>query len=89
MRKIFVITESRAEYELLSTLMKAMNKENEPCLQIVATNMHLSPEFGLTYMKIEKDGFNINKKVEMLLFSDTSNGTTKSVGLVLPMFLKV
>ena len=36
-------------------------------LQIVATNMHLSPEFGMTYKEIEADGFYIDKKVEMLL----------------------
>ncbi len=81
MRKICVITGSRAEYGLLSGLMKAINEDKELRLQIVATNMHLSPEFGLTYKEIEKDGFNIDKKVEMLLSSDTSNGTTKSVGL--------
>jgi len=50
-------------------------------LQIIATNMHLSPEFGLTYREIEADGFRIDKKVEMLLSSDTRNATTKSLGL--------
>jgi UDP-N-acetylglucosamine 2-epimerase (non-hydrolysing)/GDP/UDP-N,N'-diacetylbacillosamine 2-epimerase (hydrolysing) len=43
--------------------------------------MHLSPEFGLTYKEIEADGFKIDKKVEMLLSSDTANATAKSVGL--------
>lgn len=43
--------------------------------------MHLSPEFGLTYKQIEADGFSINKKVEMLLSSDTSVGISKSIGL--------
>jgi GDP/UDP-N,N'-diacetylbacillosamine 2-epimerase (hydrolysing) len=43
--------------------------------------MHLSPEFGLTYRQIEQDGFTINKKVEMLLSSDTSVGISKSMGL--------
>jgi UDP-hydrolysing UDP-N-acetyl-D-glucosamine 2-epimerase len=81
MRKICVITGSRAEYGLLSGLMAAIKADKELCLQIIATNMHLSPEFGLTYKEIEQDGFVIDKKVEMLLSSDTSNGTTKSVGL--------
>ena len=36
--------------------------------------MHLSPEFGPTYREIEKDGFHINQKVEMLVSSDTPNG---------------
>ncbi len=81
MRKICVITGSRAEYGLLSGLMKAIHDDEELQLQVIATNMHLSPEFGLTYREIEKDGFTIDKKVEMLLSSDTPNATAKSVGL--------
>jgi GDP/UDP-N,N'-diacetylbacillosamine 2-epimerase (hydrolysing) len=50
-------------------------------LQIVATGMHLSSEFGLTYKEIEKDGFKINRKVEMLLSSDTPSAISKSTGL--------
>ena len=42
--------------------------------------MHLSPEFGLTYKEIEKE-FKIDKKIEMLLSSDTSVGISKSMGL--------
>lgn len=81
MRKICVITGSRAEYGLLSGLMRAIHEDEELQLQVIATNMHLSPEFGLTYREIEKDGFTIDKKVEMLLSSDTPNATAKSVGL--------
>lgn len=81
MRKICVITGSRAEYGLLSGLMHAIQDDADLQLQVIATNMHLSPEFGLTYKEIENDGFTIDKKVEMLLSSDTANATTKSVGL--------
>lgn len=80
-RKICFITGSRAEYGLLSSLMSAILADTELQLQVIATNMHLSPEFGLTYKEIEQDGFCIDKKVEMLLSSDTSNATAKSVGL--------
>lgn len=80
-RKICVITGSRAEYGLLSGLMQAIKVDATLELQVIATNMHLSPEFGLTYREIEKDGFHIDKKVEMLLSSDTANATVKSVGL--------
>lgn len=81
MRKICVVTGSRAEYGLLSGLMRAIKADPELELQVIATNMHLSPEFGLTYRNIEEDGFFINKKVEMLLSSDTASATAKSVGL--------
>lgn len=81
MRKICVVTGSRAEYGLLSGLMHAIQDDSELELQVIATNMHLSPEFGLTYRDIEADGFHIDKKVLMLLSSDTANATAKSVGL--------
>lgn len=60
MRKICVITGSRAEYGLLSGLMKQIDESEDLKLQVIATNMHLSPEFGLTYKEIEKDGFVID-----------------------------
>ena len=81
MRKICVVTGSRAEYGLLSSLMAAIQADSDMQLQVIATNMHLSSEFGLTYKEIEADGFHIDKKVQMLLSSDTANATTKSVGL--------
>ena len=80
-RKICIITGTRSEYGLLSRLMRLILDDKELTLQIIATNMHLSPEFGLTYREIENDGFSIDKKVEMLLSSDTATATTKSVGL--------
>ena len=81
MRKICVITGTRAEYGLLSHLMKMIQEDPDLDLQIIATNMHLSPEFGLTFREIENDGFIINKKVEMLLSADTSSSIAKSLGL--------
>lgn len=81
MRKICAFTGTRAEYGIMSRLLRMIKDDPDLKLQIVATNMHLSPEFGLTYKEIEADGFVIDKKVEMLLSSDTSNGTLKSMGL--------
>ncbi len=80
-RKICVVTGTRAEYGLLYWLMKEIQNDPDLELQIVATGMHLSPEFGLTYKQIEQDGFHINEKVEMLLSSDTPVGIAKSIGL--------
>ena len=80
-RKICIVTGTRAEYGLLHPLMKELQQDGELELQIVVTGMHLSPEFGLTYKEIEKDGFFINRKVEMLLSSDTPAGIVKSMGL--------
>jgi len=79
-RKICVVTGTRAEYGLLYWFMKEVEADSELELQIIVTGMHLSPEFGLTYKEIEKD-FRIDKKIEMLLSSDTSVGISKSMGL--------
>ena len=81
MRKICVFTGTRAEYGLLKPLMEEIEKDEDSELQIIASGMHLSPEFGLTYKEIEKDGFTINEKIEMLLSSDTPVGISKSIGL--------
>ncbi len=80
-RKICIFTGTRAEYGLLKPLMEEIKKDKDLKLQIVASGMHLSPEFGLTYKEIEKDSFKIDEKVEMLLSSDTSTGVSKSIGL--------
>jgi UDP-hydrolysing UDP-N-acetyl-D-glucosamine 2-epimerase len=80
-RKICVVTGTRADYGLLYPLMKRIRDDQEFDLRVVATGMHLSPEFGLTYREIEKDGFSIDSKVEMLLSSDTRLGIAKSMGL--------
>ena len=80
MRKICVVTGTRAEYGLLYWLLKEIEADSELELQLIVTGMHLSPEFGLTYKEIEKE-FKIDKKVEILLSSDTSIGISKSMGL--------
>jgi GDP/UDP-N,N'-diacetylbacillosamine 2-epimerase (hydrolysing) len=80
-RKICVITGTRAEYGLLLWVMQSIKDIPQLTLQIIATGMHLSPEFGLTYREIEKDGFRIDRKVEMLTSSDTPVGIAKSMGL--------
>lgn len=83
MRKICVFTGTRADYGIMSRLVHLIDKDPDLQLQIIATNMHLSPEFGMTYKEIENDGFKIDKKVEMMLSSDTATGTVKSMGLAL------
>ena len=81
MKKICVVTGTRAEYGLLQRLMKSIQETHELELQIIVTGMHLSPEFDLTYREIEKDGFHIDKKIEMLLSADTPSAISKSTGL--------
>ncbi|MDD2798224.1 MAG: UDP-N-acetylglucosamine 2-epimerase [Bacteroidales bacterium] len=80
MRKICVVTTTRADYGILKQLMFAIKADPELQLQVIATNMHLSAEFGNTYQEILNDGFVIDKKVEMLQSTDSANAICKSIG---------
>lgn len=81
MRKICFITGSRAEFGILSPLMHKIKDSDEAQLQIIATNMHLSPSFGMTVREIEDEGFQIDYKIESLLSAETPSSTVKSMGL--------
>jgi UDP-N-acetylglucosamine 2-epimerase (non-hydrolysing)/GDP/UDP-N,N'-diacetylbacillosamine 2-epimerase (hydrolysing) len=80
-RKICVVTGSRADYGLLYWILRDLRDSAEVDLQLIATGMHLAPEFGLTYRVLEQDGFRIDARVEMLVSSDTPSGVAKSIGL--------
>ena len=70
LRKICIVTGTRADYGLLRWVIDGIHKSKQLQLQLVATGMHLSPEFGLTVQQIEADGYPIDWRVEMLLKED-------------------
>lgn len=81
MPKVCVVTATRAEYGLLKCLLDDIFNDPQLELQIICTGSHLSPEFGYTIQQILDDGFHLNKKIEILLSSDTPVGVSKSMGL--------
>lgn len=87
MRKICIVTGGRAEYGILYPLIKKINKDKSLTLQLVATGMHLSSKFGLTYKEIEKE-FYINKKIAIKLYNKKED-ISKSMGIVQIKFSKV
>ena len=80
-RKICFVTGSRADFGLLVWPMRAIRETPGLTLQLVATGMHLAPEFGYTFNAIRDEGFEVDERVETLLSSDTGAGVAKSVGL--------
>ncbi|WP_312368730.1 UDP-N-acetylglucosamine 2-epimerase [Lachnoclostridium sp.] len=82
---IAIVTATRAEYSLLSPIIKALKKE-EYDVRVIVTGAHLSLEYGLTYQQIEADGIKIDKKIEILLSSDTPVGVSKAMGLAIISF---
>lgn len=81
MRRICVVTGTRADYGLLYWLLYELRASPDIDLQLIVTGMHLSPEFGNTWRVIEADGFSITAKVEMLLSGDSPIAVAKSIGL--------
>lgn len=80
-KKVCIITGTRAEYGLFRPIMQKIQKSKILELQVIATTMHLSGEFGNTYKKIEADGFKIDEKIENLMAVDSKSGIAKSTGL--------
>lgn len=86
MKKLVIVTATRAEYGLLSFIIKKFQKEVNIDLRIAVTGSHLSPEFGMTIKEIIADEIKIDKQIEILMSSDTAVGISKSMGLALISF---
>ena len=86
MKKLCIVTATRAEYGLLRPLIKRLRKESDIDLRLAVTGAHLSPEFGMTVHEIESDHVPIDRKIEMLLSADTPSAITKSMALALTGF---
>lgn len=86
MKRICVITTTRAEYGLLYPLLKEIDKDDMLELQLVVGGTHLIQEFGYTKNEIIQDGFKISKEIELTLASDNACSISKSMGLTLMTF---
>lgn len=85
-RKICVVTSGRADYGHLQTLIAEIKSDADLQLQLVVTGMHLATQFGETYKFIERDGFKIDEKVDVLKFDNSVMGMTKTFGYTSQLF---
>lgn len=83
MKTVCVLTATRAEYGLLKRVILALNHDEKIQVKVAVTGMHLSPEYGLTYQEIEDDGIIIDRKIEILLSSNSGESICKSMGLAM------
>ena len=86
MKKIIIITSTRAEYGLLSPIIKKLKKCAEIKTYVAVTGAHLSSEFGMTIKEVDDDGVKVDKKIEILLSSDSPVGISKAMGLAMISF---
>lgn len=82
-KKICFITATRAEYGQIAPVMRILKERENVTLQILVTGTHLVESYGYTYKEIEKDGFNIDERVEIQLNTDTRVGICKTMGLAM------
>ncbi|GAA0082223.1 MULTISPECIES: UDP-N-acetylglucosamine 2-epimerase [Clostridium] len=81
MRKILVVTGTRAEYGLLYWTMKEIKKDKDLQLQLIVTGNHLIREYGYTVGQIKKDGFKIDEEIDMIIDSEKKSSVLKSMGI--------
>ena len=84
--KICFISGSRADYGLLSNLMKFFKNDKKYNLQIIVTGSHLSKMHGLTYSEIEKDRFKITKKIKLNIDKKKSENISESISIGIKQF---
>lgn len=80
MRTLGAVTTSRAEYGILTPVLRAIQDHPDLRLQLIVGGMHLRREFGFTVREIERDGFAIDARVDMLVPGDSPEAVAKSMG---------
>lgn len=83
MRKICVITGTRAEYGLLKNILVKIRASRKLKLQLIVTGTHLSEQFGYTLQEILADGFEVDEKLPILMNSNSSNNVPKEMGMLM------
>jgi len=83
---ISILTATRAEYGLLRPVIKQLLKDETVEVRVVVTGAHLSHEFGLTYKEIEQDGIRIDRKIDIMLSSDSPSAISKTMGIAMMSF---
>lgn len=83
MRKVLFVTGIRSEYDILCSVISAVQKRDDMEVALVVTGAHLSPMYGYTIGEVEKDGFPIIARIESLLNSDSAMGRVKSAAIQL------
>lgn len=83
MRRIAVVTSTRADYGLLRWVLEGIRSAADLELQLICTGSHLSPKHGSTYREIEADGFRIDRKIDLQIESDSPVGVCHAMGRAL------
>lgn len=77
------VTGSRAEYDILYPVIKAVSQSDLLRPEVIVTGSHLASAYGLTVKGVEADGFPVVAKIDNLLASDSDAARAKSAAIQL------
>lgn len=80
-RSIGVVTTARSDYGIYLPILRRIEQEPGLDLQLFVGGTHLSPAHGMTVRDIERDGFPIAERIELLISSSSAEGIATSMGL--------
>ena len=80
-KKVLIVTGSRGEYGYIRQVIKSMNESTILEPKILATNMHMLPEFGNTISQFVDDQIKVDHKIYMTLGGYTNTSMVKSLGV--------
>lgn len=86
MKKISVVTATRAEYGILRPLMKRLLACEKWETQIIVTGMHLEEKFGYTCHEIEQDHIPIYRKIRIVEMGDDAYAVSRTMANALCAF---
>jgi len=89
MKKISVISTNRADYGLLSGLIKLIKKEKKLQLNFIVTGSHLDKIYGYTINEIVKDKIKPDVKIKILLKARNAQEIIKTMNVYSEKFSKV
>ena len=86
MKRVVILTSTRAEYGLLKPLMNRMIEDEFFDVRIAVTGTHLSKEHGMTVSEIESDNMPIDTRIDILSGGDTPVALSKTMGTATTRF---
>lgn len=79
MKKICIVTATRAEYGILRPLMMRLLSCGIWEIQIIVTGTHLEEEFGYTCRELEQDGIPVYRKIPITEKGDDAYAVSKTI----------
>lgn len=89
MKKVVIVTGSRADYGIMKKLIQLLYNDNQIDLKIIATAMHMESKYGSTYRAIENDGFEIFKKIPLHMKNSDDMEIIREIALLSTELSKV